>query len=258
MNINEFISTLPSEIVLGKELNISSNVFRKLFVFGGLSREDIFYYLNFGNNYNALSIAKKEFNVKEVYGIYNIEESSGKQDKDIKKIGINILNKRISDIDLSNATVIFCWVSDINHSRDLIIKFEEELKKNARILTLFSPLGSILPVKVSFPFILSKKPFHYATDIKEQIKKIYGKECIDFTSSWLLSEKYVKEMEIDPKYSRFTIMLMSMILWINAWNLKITCEEIIPPPVESYQGILRTFFNIDLKDMFVDKDKVNT
>jgi hypothetical protein len=144
-------------------------------------------------------------------------------------------------------------LSHISEISDLIIKFENELMNNARIITVFSPLGLILPTKIDFPFILSKKPFNYATDIKEQIKTIYGKSCIDFTSSWLLSEKYVKEMDVPGKYSRFTIMLMSMILWINAWNLKITCEDDIPPPVESYEGILRTFFNIDLKDMFVNK-----
>jgi hypothetical protein len=32
--------------------------------------------------------------------------------------------------------------------------------------------------------------------------------------------------------------------------MHLTCEEQIPPPVESYLGILRTFFNIDLSDMF--------
>jgi hypothetical protein len=41
-----------------------------------------------------------------------------------------------------------------------------------------------------------------------------------------------------------------MIFWINAWNMCLACEEQIPPPVKSYLGILRTFFNIDLSDMF--------
>jgi hypothetical protein len=40
-----------------------------------------------------------------------------------------------------------------------------------------------------------------------------------------------------------------MIIWINAWNMDLACEELIPPPVESYLGILKTFFNIDLSDM---------
>jgi hypothetical protein len=29
----------------------------------------------------------------------------------------------------------------------------------------------------------------------------------------------------------------------------VACEEEIPPPVQTYIGILKTFFNIDLTDM---------
>jgi hypothetical protein len=44
-------------------------------------------------------------------------------------------------------------------------------------------------------------------------------------------------------------MLQSMIIWINAWNMGVTCEDEIPPPVQTYIGILKTFFNIDLSEM---------
>jgi hypothetical protein len=40
-----------------------------------------------------------------------------------------------------------------------------------------------------------------------------------------------------------------MIIWINAWNMGVACEEKIPPPVETYIGILKAFFDIDLSDM---------
>jgi hypothetical protein len=57
-------------------------------------------------------------------------------------------------------------------------------------------------------------------------------------------------LEVVPKqYLRFVNMLQSMIIWINAWNMGVACEDEIPPPVESYIGILKTFFNIDLSDM---------
>jgi len=258
LKINEFIANIPPEIISGEDINISSNVFRKIFSFSQLSPNDIFYYLNFGNNYNALHIAKKEFNAKEVYGIHGRKEFSGNHNEGIQNPAINIINKKINDIDLSKATVILYWLTDINQSSDLVLKFEKELKRDARVVTLFSPLGLVIPSRVDFPFILSKYPFYYATNIREQIQAIYGKSCVDFTTSWMLAEKYVKEMEIENTYSRFTIILLSMILWINSWNLKVTCEEYIPPPVESYEGILRMFFNIDLKDMFVRRDTKKT
>ena len=258
MKINEFIANIPPEIISGENISISSNVFRKIFSFSQLAPNDIFYYLNFGNNYNALHIAKKEFNAKEVYGIHGRKEFLGNHDEGIQNPAINIINKKINEVDLSKATVILYWLTDINQSSDLVLKFEKELKRDARVVTLFSPLGMVLPSRVHFPFILSKHPFYYATNIREQIQTIYGKSCVDFTTSWMLAEKYVKEMEIENTYSRFTIILLSMILWINSWNLKVTCEEYIPPPVESYEGILRMFFNIDLKDMFVRRDTEKT
>ena len=44
-------------------------------------------------------------------------------------------------------------------------------------------------------------------------------------------------------------MLHSMIIWINAWNSGVACEKEVPPPVTTYLGILKTFFNIDLSTM---------
>jgi hypothetical protein len=43
--------------------------------------------------------------------------------------------------------------------------------------------------------------------------------------------------------------LHSMIIWINAWNSGVACEKEVPPPVTTYIGILKTFFNIDLSTM---------
>jgi hypothetical protein len=111
----------------------------------------------------------------------------------------------------------------------------------------------MLPSLVDFPFIMCIKPFIYASDLKQQIKSIYGNSCLDFTASWLLSENYIKKLETPSRYSRFINILLSMTIWINAWNNGVSCEQDIPPPVESYIGILNTFFNIDLKEMIIKK-----
>lgn len=253
MKIEEFLSTLPTGIISGKEINISDNVFRNIFRFADLSSRDIFFYLGFGNNSNALNIAKREFNTKQVFGIDDRRKFTDKAKMESQSHEINIINRNIDEINLSKATIIFFWFSNFNQIDHLVTKFENELMKNTRIITVLSPPGLLVPLKVEFPFILCKKPFKYANNIKEQIKAIYGNECLDFTACWLLSEKYIKKMEINVEYSRFTNMLMSIIIWINAWNMKATCEEEIPPPVQSYVGILRTFFNIDLKEMIVRK-----
>src|ERR687890_165491 len=116
----------------------------------------------------------------------------------------------------------------------IIEKFETELKNGARIITAWSPPDLMLPTKTEFPFFVCRKPFKYAKNIKEQIEAVYGNPCIDFTASWLLAEKYIDALEVvSAKYHRFVNIFQSMIIWINAWNMGVACEEEIPPPVQT-------------------------
>ena len=112
----------------------------------------------------------------------------------------------------------------------------------------------MIPSKIEFPFMLCRKPFIYARDMTEQITAICGSPCIDFTTSWFLAEKYIRNLEsVEERYQRFVNIFESMVIWINAWNTGIACEDEIPPPVESYIGILKTFYNIDLSSMITKK-----
>ncbi|HXG06553.1 MAG TPA: hypothetical protein VNI77_04415, partial [Nitrososphaera sp.] len=66
---------------------------------------------------------------------------------------------------------------------------------------------------------------------------------------------YIDALEVVPsKYRRFVNMLQSMVIWINAWNMGVACEDEVPPPVQTYVGILRTFFSIDLSGMIKEKE----
>jgi hypothetical protein len=163
--------------------------------------------------------------------------------------GIEIIKKSIEGLNLSEASILFFWFNDLRLIDKLKQKIEKEMKIGSRIVTILSPPGLLLPSQVDYPFIMCKKPFSYASELQQQIKAIYGNSCIDFTASWILSEKYIHKLETPSQYSRFTNILLSMIIWINAWDNQVACEKEIPPPVESYIGILRTFFNIDLTEM---------
>jgi hypothetical protein len=67
--------------------------------------------------------------------------------------------------------------------------------------------------------------------MQEQIKVIFGKPCIDFVGSWFMAEKYIDELEVVPRqHGRFVNIFQNMVIWINAWNTGIACEEQIPPP----------------------------
>jgi len=254
LKIDEFLSNLPSEVISGSNITIADTVFRNIFKFSKLSFDDIFYYIGFGNNVQSLKIAKEEFGVKKVIGIDQNEkfvQNAKYLTKDIQ--GIDIVKKPIEELDISKATIIFFWFNDVGLIDKLRLKLEKEMKRGSRLVTLLSPPGLMLPSIVDFPFIMCIKPFIYASNLKQQIKSIYGNSCLDFTASWLLSENYIKKLETPPRYSRFINILLSMTIWINAWNNGVSCEKDIPAPVESYIGILNTFFNIDLKEMIIKK-----
>lgn len=254
LNIEEFLTSLPQNVVSGEDISIPDNIIRKMFRTANLRKTDIFYDLGCGNN-NAVKIAAKEFRVKRSVGI-EIRKTEVIEARR-KIIGINnaeIINQDIRKADISCATILLFWFTDPNIVGKMIKRFEEELKTGARILTIWTPPDLMLPTKAEFPFFICRKPFKYAKNITEQIKAIYGNSCIDFTAAWLLAEKYIDALGTVPtQYRRFVNILESMVVWINAWNIGVACEDEIPMPVQSYIGILKTFFNIDLSDMILKK-----
>ncbi len=250
LNIEELVDLLPSSITKKNHIFIPDQVWKRFFHFLSLNENDVLIHFNCGKN-NAIKIAIENYSIKKAVGFENDMTLRKYAKNNIKNFQqANILSS-YENYDLSDTTVVlFTFVHNINLD-DLIKKFETELQNDVRIGTFWGPLGHMLPQKVNFPFILAQKPFRYSADIRDQIQYIYGTRCIDFTASWVLAEKYIKTFGTIPEgHLRFVNMLMSMIIWINAWNLEVTCEEEIPPPVETYLGILKTFFNIDLSDLF--------
>jgi hypothetical protein len=161
----------------------------------------------------------------------------------------------IRSVNISDGNVFLFWFHDEKMIKKMMQKFSTELKEGSRIITIWSPPDLIIPNKSDFPFFVSRTPFKYAKSIEDQIKAIYGQKCLDFTASWVLGDKYLESLGVVPdQYKRFLNILYAMIIWINAWNMKVSCEDEIPPPVESYMGILRMFFNIDLKSLVESRD----
>jgi hypothetical protein len=153
-------------------------------------------------------------------------------------------------MDISDGNVFLFLSNDDRIIQKMIRKFSSELKFGSKIISIWSPPGLIMPDKIDFPFFVSSTPFKFAVSIEEQIKVVYGQKCLDFTAAWMLGDKYLESLEVVPsQYKRFLNILYAMIIWINAWKMKVSCEDEIPPPVESYLGILRTFFNIDMSSL---------
>ena len=254
MRIKKFISSLPQSVLTGDEITLYPGPIRKLLEFANLGNSDIFYHLGCGSS-ESIRIAHDEFRVKKSIGVeINKKEAINAQEKISHLQNAQIINKDMRKINLSDATVIFFWFTDDTLIDQMIRKFEIELRDGARLITIWSPPDLMIPSKTEFPFMLCQKPFKYAKDIAEQITTICGASCIDFTASWYLAERYIYNLEsVEERYVRFVNIFQSLIIWINAWNAGIACEEDIPPPVESYIGILKTFYNIDLTSLITRK-----
>jgi protein-L-isoaspartate O-methyltransferase len=250
LELGDFLSSLPQSVLRGESVSLNDNVIRKIFNFAKLKKGDIFCHLGCGEG-NAVAIAAKEFGVKKSIGI-EIDKAIA----DIARRNIAglknaiIINTDIRKADISEATVLLFWFSDSTLVDTLTKRFKKELRNGARVITIWAPLTMTLPYKVKFPFFVNKKPFKRARSIQQQIRCIYGTNCIDFTASWLLAERYIDALEVTPsEYRRFVNIMQSMVIWINAWNMGVACEDEIPPPVQTYLGVLKTFFNIDMSSM---------
>jgi trans-aconitate methyltransferase len=253
MELREFLSTLPQSVVTGEAVSLPDSVVRKIFQFAELKESDIFYHLGCGDG-NAVAIASKEFNVKKSVGIDINKTMVSRARKNIAGLkNAEIVNADIRKADISDATVILFWFNDPDIVDEMEKRFKN-LKDGTKVITIWAPLGMTLPDKIEFPFFVSKKPFKQAKSIRQQIKAIYKTECIDFTAAWLLAERYIDALEVVPgEYRRFVNMLQSMVIWINAWNMGVACEDEVPPPVQTYVGILKTFFSIDLSGMIKEQ-----
>ncbi len=249
LELDEFLASLPQSIVTGEAVSLPDGVVRKIFRFAKLKKGDVFYHLGCGKG-NAVAIAAKEFGAKKSIGVELDKATAAKARKQITQIkNAEIVTADIRKADISNATIVLFWFNNPDMVDAMIRRFKK-LTDGARVITIWAPLGMTLPDKIDFPFFVSKKPFKRARSIRQQIKAIYKTDCIDFTAAWLLAERYIDALEVVPgEYRRFVNMLQGMVIWINAWNMGVACEEEVPPPVQTYVGILKTFFSIDLSSM---------
>ncbi len=249
MKLEEYLASLPQSIISGQDVELPERALREIFQFAGLNSNDVFYHLGCGNG-NGIAIALEEFGIKKAIGI----------DSDAKKISAasKLLKERqipngfvhcddITKSDISDATVVLFWFSDQDIVEKMTAKFSL-LKKGCRIITIWGPLPGFLPDKVDFPYILNVVPFKKANSLKEQLLSIFGTDCVDFVVAWEFAERYTKAIgSPEAGNDRFLTIIQSLVIWINAKKLGVACGDEIPPPIKTYMGLLKTFFNIDVE-----------
>jgi len=251
MKIEEYLASLPPSIISGEDVQISDDSVREVFKFVKLGKNDVFYHLGCGSG-NSLVIALEEFFVNKAVGIDKDDTKIAKAKKLTKEKNLQNAELRCQDIldsDLSDATVILFWFSDTKTVEKMFERFSK-LKPGTKIVTIFDPLPRILPEMVSFPYIVHQVPFRPARDLREQLVAIFETECIDFTTAWEFAERYTKAVgSPDSGNDRFLTILQTLMIWINARNLGLSCTQEIPAPVKSYMEILQNFFNIEVKHL---------
>ena len=250
MKIEEYLQTLPKNLLSGEDVQLPEKSLRDIFKFSNLGQDDIFFHLGC-NNEKGIEIAINEFKVRKAVGIDNSLEKIQNAQKNIKEKNINIklIHQKIEESDISDATVILFWFTDEKIINEMVKKFNK-LKPETKIITIWGPLPNYLPDKVNFPYIINKVPFKKAENLQEQLLAVFGVKCIDFVTAWEFAERYTKSISSsEVKNDRFLTIIQTLIIWINAKELGVVCTEEIPESIKTYISIMKMHFDIDFEHL---------
>ena len=248
MKFEEYLETLPKNLLSGEDVQLPEKAFREIFKFSNLGKDDIFFHLGC-NNEKGIEIAINEFKVKKAIGIDNNLEKIQNAQKNIeeKNMNVKVIHQNIEESDISDATVILFWFTDENIIKKMIKKFEK-LKPETKIITIWGPLPNYLPDKINFPYIINKVPFKKAENLQAQLLAVFGVKCIDFVTAWEFAERYTKSISgSEVKNDRFLTIIQTLIIWINAKELGVVCTEEIPESIKTYISIMKMHFDIDFE-----------
>ncbi len=248
MKIEEYLETLPKNLLSGEDVQLPEKSFREIFKFADVGENDVFYHLGCSSEI-GIEIAINEFKVKKAVGIDNNPKKiqHAKEILEQKNIQGQLICNNIEESDISDASVILFWFTDDNLINKMLKKFEN-LKPGTKIITIWGPLTDCLPDKVNFPYILNKVPFKKAQNMQEQVLAIFGVKCIDFVTAWEFAERYTKSIGT-PEVSndRFLTIIQTLVIWINAKKLGVACGEEIPESIQTYINIMKMYFDIDFE-----------
>ena len=254
MKFEEYLETLPKNLLSGEDVQLPEKSLREIFKFSNLGKDDIFFHLGC-NNEKGIQIAIDEFKVKKAIGIDNNLEKIQNAQKNIEKEKINakLIHQNIEESEISDATVILFWFTDEDIINKMIKKFEK-LKPETKIITVWGPLPNCLPNKVNFPYIINKVPFRKAKNLQEQLLSVFGVKCIDFVTAWEFAERYTKSISAsEVKNDRFLTIMQTLIIWINAKELGVVCTKEIPESIKTYISIMKMHFDIDFEYLLKEK-----
>lgn len=248
MKIEEYIRSLPKEIINGDQISLPDKSLRDIFDFVGLKKSDVFYHLGC-DNANGINIALEEYNVQKAVGVDIDQKKIDLANKNLKP-NASLVCSDICDLDFSDATVILFWFTSEKIIDEMMENKFKKLGDGCKIVTIWSPLPNCIPQYVDFPYLINQTPFSYTDNIQDQLLAVFDVKCIDFVTAWEHAERYTKAISTpDAKNDRFLTILQSLMIWINAKNLGIACGSEIPESIKTYMGILHHFFGIETEHL---------
>lgn len=246
MRIEEYIKTLPSEIISGEQVRLAQGPLRDICKLAEIGDGDVFYHLGCGDDL-GVRIALERGAARAV----GIDTDRGKIEAARRSSpqGSEFRCEDVRRADLSDATAILFWFADEEIVDAMMPRFER-LKEGCRIVTVWSPLPGCLPARVDFPYVVNEVPFAPAASVQEQLRTVFGVDCIDFVTAWEHSERYARAIgSPQAQNDRFLTMLQAATVWINARNMGIACGDEMPESIRTYIGILHTFFGIEVEHL---------
>ncbi|MGY5148691.1 MAG: SAM-dependent methyltransferase [Candidatus Nitrosopumilus sp. bin_68KS] len=250
MKIEEYLKTLPENLLSGEDVQLPEKSFREIFKFVDLGENDIFYHLGCGDE-KGIEIAINEFKVKKAVGIDNNSEKIQKAKNNIKARNIlgQFICSNVEDSDISEASVILFWFTEERIINNMMKKFKF-LKPKTKIITIWGPLPDCIPNEVNFPYIINKTPFRKAQNLQEQLLSIFGVKCVDFVTAWEFAERYTKSIGTpEIQNDRFLTIIQTLMIWINAKKLGVACGEGIPESIQTYIKLMKMNFDIDFEHL---------
>ena len=249
MKIEEYLKSLPENIVSGEDVQLPEKSFREIFNFLNLGENDIFYHLGCGDG-KGIELALREYNVKKAVGIDSNTDKIKQAKKSLSQnnLSAELICEDIQNSNISDATVILFWFTNEEIINNMMTKFEK-LQPDTKIITIWGPLPDCLPQKVEFPYIINQIPFKKANSLQEQVLAVFGVKCIDFVTAWEFAERYTKAISSKIENDRFLTIIQTLVIWINARNLGVSCGEKIPESIKTYINIMKTHFNIDFEHL---------
>lgn len=246
MRIEEYIQSLPSDIISGESVTIPNHTIKDILDFADAKAGERFCHLGCGRG-EALQMAHSKYSMK-VCGV----ESNFEKVKDARQNlddTVDIICNDIRYCDIPTADLILFWFADPAIIHAMMPRFEE-MHPCTRIVTIWNPLPGCLPDKVQFPYIMCHIPFRRASDIRAQLRAVFGVRCISYATAWEYAERYTRAIQpSNSQNDRFLTILQALSIWCTARSMGITCETEIPAPVHTYVGIMRNSFGIDFEHL---------